>query len=149
MSVYAFDPRVLESTPETLTVGIGDKTRRDRMTESGQGGADKNPGQEQALDGQGLQEFVLSRPHCCPFLCFCLLNTPLLLIVLLTSATGQSRRGLIRHPHSTFCLCLYVYAMVSLSLFTRYDLLFGVFISIGQWIVFFRHNPISSLWFAL
>jgi len=67
MSVCAFDPRVLESTLETLTVGIGDKTRCDRMTESRQGGADKNPGQEPALDGQGVQEFVLSRPHCCLF----------------------------------------------------------------------------------
>ena len=70
MSVRAFGPRGLSFILKTLAVEIGGKTRRDRTAESGQGGPDKSPGQEQALDRKGVQEFVLLRPHCCLFLCF-------------------------------------------------------------------------------
>lgn len=56
MSIFAFDPWVLGIAIHTLPVDIGNKTRNLRT--KGLGGQNQGRGQEQALDRQGVQEFV-------------------------------------------------------------------------------------------
>jgi hypothetical protein len=99
-------------------------------TESYQGDQGQSQGQEQALDRQGVQELFPTLLSFFFVFVFFHISLPLIIFNWISEEVLTTH-----HTHSTSCFCLYAYHGF-FSLFTRFNLLFSVAISIGHWIVF-------------
>lgn len=125
--------------PKTLIVDVGDIGRQSRIKVI----RVTVKVREQALDRPGSEGVSSITPTLLSFFfvfVFFHIPPPLIIFNWISEEVLTTH-----HTHSTSCFCLYVYAMVfPSSLFTRFNLLFGVVISIDHWIVF-SHTTFSLL----